>query len=139
MKTATRWAMACFLLLGSSAIADAQPTDTVTTIPFAFRVGTTLLPQDTYTISKISGQGGAYLMRGERHAVVILTQPNFVSGDETPQLIFHRYGNQYFLHEARLSGQISLRLPSSRAEVEAAEGIAQRSVPDVISVPALTK
>jgi hypothetical protein len=139
MKTATRWAMAWLVLLGFTAVADAQTTDTVTKVPFAFRVGTTMLPKDTYTISRISGQSGAFLLRGEQHAVVILTQPDGVSGAEAPQLIFHRYGDQYFLHEARLIGKISLRLPKSRAEVDVAERIAQRALPEVVTVPALTK
>jgi len=137
MKTSIRrWAAACVMVLCTAAAAGAQmTTDTVTDVPFAFTAGKTTLPRDTYTISRITGHNGAFLIRGERHGVVILSQPDGVSDREsTPSLIFNRYADQYFLREVRLEGGVAFRLPRTSAEADAAERMAERSRPEVVVV-----
>ena len=135
-----RVSAACLVLLSAAAAASAQTTDTVTNVPFRFTVGRTTLPRDRYTVSRMPGQNGAFLIRGERQGVVILSQPDAVADrDAQPSLIFYRYADQYFLREIRLPGSVALRLPKTRAEVDAAESMAQHTQPELVVLPPLAK
>ena len=90
-------------LLGVAASALAQGTETVTTVPFAFTAGDTKLPQDRYRISPIPGQNSVFMIRGERHGVVLMSRIDRLNDREpAPSLTFHRYGDQYFLREVQL-------------------------------------
>jgi hypothetical protein len=137
MKTFLRRSvLAASLALCAAALADARTTDTVTNVPFAFTAGKTALPSDHYRISRIPGQNGAFLIRGERHGVVILSQPDAVTGrDAVPGLVFYRYGDQYFLREVRLESGIAFSLPKTRAEEDAAERVAGLRQSEVVVVP----
>lgn len=137
MKTFLRRSvLAASLALCAAALANAQTTDTVTNVPFAFTAGTTALPSDHYRISRIPGQSGAFLIRGERHGIVILSQPDAVNGrNAVPGLVFYRYADQYFLREVRLEGGIAFTLPKTHAEEDAAEQAEGLRQPEVVVVP----
>lgn len=130
-------AIAGLLVLGSAPGASAQASDTVTAVPFAFRVGSTVLPRDGYRVSRLPGHTDAFLIRGLRQGTIVLSQPDGPSeADDTPRLTFYRYGNQYFLREVRLSGNDGFRLPKSPTEREAAEQRAGLVLPEVVVVRA---
>src|SRR5581483_4061193 len=89
-------------------------------IPFDFMVGKTRLPAGKYCVSRVTA-------RGER----------------TARLVFHRYGNQYFLAEI-WDGESNMtqQLGKSKAEREAARAershLAQNNVaPEIVTVAAL--
>ena len=48
--------------------------------------------------------------------------------DSEPSLVFHRYGNQYFLREIRWEGTARLDLPETKAERDAAETVAKAQI-----------
>jgi hypothetical protein len=130
-------ALAGLLLLGSAGALDAQTSDTMTSVPFAFAVGSATLPPDTYRISRLPGHMSAFLIRGRNDGAIVTSQPEGRSqSDATPRLVFHRYGQQYFLREVRLAGNSGFKLPKTRAEIAAAEQIADRSTPEVVVVRA---
>lgn len=135
-----RVAVASLTLLCGTAAASAQTGETVSSVPFAFTAGTKTLPRDSYRISRLTGQNGAFLIRGERDGVVILSQPDVVTDRAAePVLVFHRYGERYFLREARLADRLAFRLPKTRAEVDAEERLAQHAQPEVVVVRALAQ
>jgi hypothetical protein len=123
------FAFAAVVAFAPLSSASAQQTvDVVARVPFAFTVGSSSLPRDTYELSRLNGHSEMLLVRGERNGVVIRSQE--IRGSEwngTPSLVFHRYGDQYFLREIRLEGRSQLDLPETAAERDAAERRADRA------------
>ena len=116
---------AALLLVGVAAAGRAQGIETVTNVPFAFTAGDTNLPRDRYRVSPMPGQNGVFMIRGERHGVVLMSRFDRRNDREpAPQLIFHRYNDQYFLREVQLGDGRILHLSETRAEREAAESVA---------------
>jgi hypothetical protein len=76
--------------------------------PFAFTVGDTTLPRGEYEVSRLDGHTSALLVRSEHQGTFILGE----SGDSadranTSELVFHRYGDQYFMREIRFLGALA--------------------------------
>jgi hypothetical protein len=83
--------------------AQAVNTPVIAHIPFAFQIGSCYLPAGTY---RLQMQGNDLLsIKGESGAAVMLVMwesANRPSGDSA--VVFHHYGNQYFLREIRSEG-----------------------------------
>ena len=89
-------------------------------VPFAFQINKTALPAGTYTVSEISDH--AILIRARENPSCSLVT-NYNSEEkleaQSPRLIFHKYGNSYFLAEVWGSnGSIGMQLPESKREKE---------------------
>ncbi len=120
-----RLVVTALLLVGVAASARAQGIETVTNVPFGFTAGDTNLPRDRYRIVPLPGQNGVFMIRGERHGVVLMSVTDRGNDREPePRLTFHRYGDQYFLRGVQLGDGRILHLPETRAEREAAESVA---------------
>lgn len=106
-------------LLISVPITHAQ-TATTATIPFAFTVGQTEMPAGTYTISRESDS--AIVIRDSNTAKGVLSlfsSEQAGSSDDTPKLVFNKYGNKYFLSlVSRGFGSAVMQLPTSKLEKE---------------------
>lgn len=107
-------------LLGQPAAkAQAVSTPVIANIPFSFQIGSSYLPAGTY---RVQMQGNDMLsIRGESGAAVMLVmwesanQPSSNSA-----IVFHHYGNQYFLREIRTEGnQAFLWSSETKAEQRA--------------------
>jgi hypothetical protein len=124
------------IAIGAPFVLHAQTIETTTNVPFAFTAGRTALPRGEYEVSMLPGQRAAVLLRTLEHGVVLLSQPEGPSNtDNTPRLVFHRYGGKYFLREIRLPGNRGFSLPSTAAEIAAAEQVAGGNAkPDVVVV-----
>jgi len=94
----------------------AQVATIEATIPFAFAAGNATLSAGTYAVTFPPSTFLATLVGSDRHTHIVGGWTRGASG-QAPALIFHRYGNQYFLSEIR-SGQKSRMLGASRAELE---------------------
>ncbi len=75
----------------------------VANIPFSFQIGSYSLPPGTYSIRmqgndllSIKGEGGGAVMLVMRNSA---NQPSLDSA-----VVFHHYGNRYFLREVRTEG-----------------------------------
>ncbi len=83
--------------------AQSSSNAVVANIPFAFQIGSYALPAGTY---RIQMQGNDLLsIKGESGAAVMLVMrdsANQPSRDSA--IVFHHYGNQYFLREVRTEG-----------------------------------
>jgi hypothetical protein len=89
------------------------------TIPFDFTVGQVLLPAGTYVITHVTP--GLISVRGWKGkelvgAMTLITPVDGVRRN-AHQLIFHRYGDQYFLSEFRGDpGEFAGRIDASKVE-----------------------
>jgi hypothetical protein len=111
----------------SGATAQGQPGDVLVNIPFSFIVGNHQLPAGRYRVT--SAAHGFLRMFDTQDAHNQLSMPvNSVQSPvpQTAKLVFHRYGNAYFLAEVwNDNGNIGRQLPKSTGELEVASGRAQ--------------
>jgi hypothetical protein len=99
------------------------------TIPFDFTVGQRLLPAGTYVIRPLGR--GVIAVRGWKgnelvSATTLITSANEVSKNPDT-LVFHRYGDQYFLSEIRgdlgeTVGKVATSKLEQRVQLQRAEG-----------------
>ena len=130
-------AVAGLALAGSAAATlDAQSHDTVTRVPFEFTVGAAELPRDTYRVAPLPGHNDAFLINGPRGSAVVLSQPDGKANDTSPRLVFHRYGDRYFLREVRMAGNTGFSLPQTKSERDAEERIAGLATREIVVVRA---
>jgi len=126
---------AAAVVLASSAAVSAQETDSITKVPFAFTVGQATLPSGTYRLSRLPGHLDVLEITGDRHSAIVISQPESPEGkDDNPRLVFHRYGDSYFLREIRLPGRVAMSLPPTRLEHDAAETLASNAAPAVVVI-----
>jgi hypothetical protein len=102
------------------------------TIPFAFAAGNATLPAGNYVVGFgfSAAPFSATLVGPDRHTQILAGWPSGIRV-ETPTLIFHRYGNQYFLSEIR-DWERSRVLKMSREELELQQDMAAASRSEVI-------
>jgi hypothetical protein len=94
----------------------------VADVPFDFHVNGKLLPAGTYRVSSM--QSAAVLVSamepsGPRAAALTHAAGGGTVKHETSQLVFHRYGDSYFLRQVWRAGmEVGCNLPASRPEKE---------------------
>jgi hypothetical protein len=131
MRKYSRLVTAFAAVASFAAVAPAlaqQDVRLVAHVPFAFAVGEANLPSDTYHLSRLNGHRELLLLRGDRTGAVVRTdEVRLPRTDSEPSLVFHRYGNQYFLREIRWEDTARLDVPETKAERQAAKGRADRT------------
>ena len=83
--------------------AQAVKTPVIANIPFSFQIGSSYLPAGTYRV-QMRGED-MLLIKGESGSAVMLVV--WESGNQPSSnsaIVFHHYGNQYFLREVRAEG-----------------------------------
>jgi len=123
MKKALMVLFSCFsLAFMVAAPVSAQEPGTVirVTIPFEFNVRGKTLPAGRYEISRISDASetlGVYNRAAHKELVFETDSIETRSPHRDGQLMFHRYGDTYFLYEIWAPGSdMGHELPRSRAE-----------------------
>ncbi|MGH9308013.1 MAG: hypothetical protein ACRD1U_01475 [Vicinamibacterales bacterium] len=125
------------VVMAAAASVQAQTSDTVTDVPFAFAIGGESMPAGTYRVSRLSHQLNVFQVSSLRQTAIVISQPEGPDDrDDSPRLLFYRYGDQYFLREIRLPGNTAYSIPQSRQERDAEERIAGRMAPEVVAVRA---
>lgn len=113
-------------LMAALVSAHAQATvSVVANIPFEFAVGGKTLAAGEYSVRDFTDTGNALLIRSRdsKNAAVRLT--NSIQKRDAPQqskLIFHRYGQRYFLSEVWTQGERTGRQLQKSSEERAMEG-----------------
>jgi hypothetical protein len=109
------------------------------TIPFDFMVGGKKLAAGKYIIESESTRGALVIRSWEtKKGVAAITQESQTGVNGKARLVFHRYGNQYFL--ARVLGEATgNELMTSKAEREAAKAARDHlamtnTAPEIITV-----
>src|SRR6266542_1462009 len=121
-----------FTLCAAVASANAQLIYPVRAkIPFDFSVGAKKLPAGEYTFSRLSGVSDSKIMLvSSVDASARVFQSTFGVQVLTPKndstLVFHRYGDQYFLEQIWSGGeQEGTQVPESRSEQTIRRQLAQ--------------
>jgi hypothetical protein len=131
MKTTTLRTIAMLGLFVGLAITSAHAQSTVkmrVNIPFDFTAGTAQLKAGEYTIQRSSGKILALRAVNETKDVFVLVHYTVrrTERDLSGKLVFHRYGNDYFLVETWNSGEPSGNgLAESSAEHRVAKELAR--------------
>lgn len=99
-----KW-ISALVLLAAPLVAAAQSERIVTQVPFKFTVGTVEMPAGEYIVQLADERGVALLTVGNpegKRAVYVLTLANQGEKSQHPAMVFHRYGDRYFLAEVRI-------------------------------------
>jgi hypothetical protein len=111
----------------SGAMAQGQPGDVLANVPFSFLVGNHQMPPGRYLVTK-AGNGFLRILDIKDAHYQLFMAVNGVqsSAPQTPKLVFHRYGDSYFLAEVwNGNGNLGRQLPRSKGEQEIASGKVQ--------------
>lgn len=92
------------------------------TIPFSFSVNDATLPPGGYLITSNQPGPGVVVIRGATRVLIAMTTPRGRSEDFQPRLVFHRYGEDYFLRQVWTDGGSGLDVRESGTERDRREG-----------------
>ena len=105
------------------------------TIPFDFSVGDTSLPSGTYKVAKTGAASSLLTLHHtqEKWSAVFpinSVQSQFEAASDNTKLVFHRYGNKYFLTQFWTQGSfIGSQLRRSKSE----RRIADNAVKEILT------
>ena len=137
MKALRSVVFALGLLLIVSA-AHAQSGAVSASVPFDFVVGNQVYAAGNYLLSPWGTVHESILIqsRGESQNGMVLTHPcEKLNQAEKTVLVFHRYGDQYFLEQVWLKGHtIGRQFPESKIETQLAKKHTENR--EVVMVPA---
>ena len=128
MKSARTLITIALLFTAVSLFAQTTPSQRLMTvkIPFAFAVEDHSLPEGEYTIFTVTPERSIRIVSTDgKHSAVVNTLPNYASSpSENSRLVFHRYGDDYYLVQVWTVGQNLARnsLSSKRAMEIASSG-----------------
>lgn len=126
-------------LLLVAACASAQTLNVKANIPFDFVVNQATLPAGTYSIGELDSGSPVLLIRGDNGKGSMVAISNHAESREASansHLVFHRYGDQYFLAQIWVQGEAAGRqLRMTRREAEVAKNMQAQS--NVIVLAAL--
>ncbi len=109
------------LLAASTAVGQTNRGDTITDIPFAFTVANRTLPPGRYIVTRM-GEATLRVFNSHNQGTLVLTTKVEGKGSErTGKMVFHRYGDAYFLSEVWVPANgIGRKVFQFRAEKELA-------------------
>jgi len=139
-------ATCCFLALGAASTAHAQMPGTAlrAMIPFDFSVRGRTLPAGEYEIRRITDAPDGLLISGmtnHDHEIFETKPVDARRISSKAEIVFHRYGDSYFLSEVFAGGeQTGRELPESRQERslkrEMAASNDKRNQPETVALAA---
>jgi|SRR6266566_3265108 len=119
-------------MLLSGASAYAQTVNMKVNVPFNFIVGGATLPSGQYTIKDFGTAGNAISIRtpdNKAKSLILARRCESLKASEETKLVFHRYGDRYFLAQIWMAGNNSgNELPKSPREGEFARAYALQEV-----------
>jgi len=137
--------LSLFVTLAALSVYAQSDTGLQVNIPFEFSITNRVLPAGEYTVSQLPQNGQRVLVIRSldcsvREIVLALSTQARTTPNQS-SLVFHRYGDQYFLSKVLTSGNdIGCELSESRAERELirvtgalAKGAAERQTVSIIA------
>jgi hypothetical protein len=122
MKHITAFALFLAATIITAGKAIAQDFAVRATIPFSFTVNGKVLPAGNYTIgADVTSPRILKISDRTQHAnALAMSMPAAEEKHKSNQLVFHKYGDQYFLCEIRSQqSSLNVELPTSRQEKQA--------------------
>ena len=141
MKSLRSQITICLLFTAAAITLSAQTTNQrlmTVNIPFAFSVENHSLPEGEYTIFTVTPERSIRIVSSDgKYSAIVNTLPNYAkSPSENSRLVFHRYGDEYFLTQVWAAGQDVARNPLSTKR--AMEIASSGGKPQTFTVLALT-
>ena len=121
MKRISAFVLFLATTLATASFAPAQDRVTKATVPFNFTVGNKTVPAGTYRLSSSSDAEHIIQINNWERNVHLMTMAQPDSYRQTAnELVFHKYGNQYFLSDIRSAGSsMNYHLATTKAEKRA--------------------
>ena len=122
MKHITAFALFLAATIITAGKAIAQDYAVRATIPFSFTVNGKQMPAGNYTIgTDVTSPRILKISDRTQHAnALAMSMPAAEEKHKSNQLVFHKYGDQYFLCEIRSQqSSLNVELPTSRQEKQA--------------------
>jgi hypothetical protein len=119
IKTLSMLMLLAVVALATAAVSAQSPRRVVASIPFTFTVGDKAMPAGTYKIQPVSFGSGILRIAGAEtsQSTVRLTSSLHRLNGTKGKLVFHRYGDEYFLSEIWAPGETDgHRLVKSKRE-----------------------
>ena len=121
-------------------VCRAQSRPLEVNVPFTFEVGNKAMPAGSYRVESMpTGNGSLQVLRsnsGEARLTISTMATATNSGTPDPSLVFHRYGNRYFLAQIRTGGGHARELYPSSQEKELARSEPGVEVAVLVQSPA---
>jgi hypothetical protein len=139
MKTARTLITICLLFTAATLFAQTTSSRPLmkVNIPFAFDVEDHSLPPGEYLILTVTPERSIRIASVDgKHSVIVNDLPNYASEpSENSRLVFHRYGNEYFLAQVWTAGENVARNPLS--STRAMEIVRSGGTPETFTILAL--
>jgi hypothetical protein len=139
MKTARTLITICLLFSAASVFGQMTSSQQLmkVNIPFAFGVQDQSLPAGQYLVFTVTPERSIRIVSANgKHSAIVNTLPNYAKEPSSnSRLVFHRYGNEYFLAEVWTAGQDVARNPLSSKK--AMESASNGERPEAFTVVAL--
>jgi hypothetical protein len=120
---------AALLLSAAISYAQIKEGDVVADVPFAFIVGGSTLPPGHYVVSRVNPDDLAIHDRQNHVVFVFVHSAQRSTHENSTRMVFHRYGDTYFLSEVWVGGNtIGRALFPSAAERKLTESGAEREL-----------
>lgn len=122
LNRATMLALLATVALAMAAVsanAQARANKVVANVPFEFSVGYKAMPAGEYSVETIVSAGNGLLIQstdGKISALRLSDATNRINDKSQPRLVFHRYGERYFLAEVWNGANTGRRLAQSQEE-----------------------
>ena len=141
MKSLRSQITICLLFTAAAITLSAQTTNQrlmTVNVPFAFSVEDHSMPEGKYTIFTVTPERSIRIVSSDgKHSAIVNTLPNYANlPSENSRLVFHRYGDEYFLTQVWTAGQDVARNPLSTKR--AMEIASSGGKPQTFTVLALT-
>ena len=119
MKSLRSQITICLLFTAAAITLSAQTTPSqrlmTVNIPFAFSVENHSLPKGEYLVLTVTPERSIRITSTDgKHSAIVNTPPNYAKAPSAnSRLVFHRYGDEYFLTQVWTTGQNVARNPLS--------------------------
>ena len=131
MKKQQLFPLLAVLVLLAAGSVQAQNGGVKANIPFDFTAGSKTLTAGEYRITAMSDAGGVLWVAGSGFSKGFVGSQAVekIAAATSTRLVFHRYGNRYFLYQIWVEGENRGReLPRTRLEKEVASNARPSSV-----------
>lgn len=131
--------MLALAFMAATQIARAQE-QVVANVRFAFSAGKTMLPAGEYRVDRWTKDAGTLLIQRTDGSAATYAGSNAAESNARQtqtKLVFHRYGNRYFLSQVWVEGATRGRqLPKSKEEKEQDQLLARNETRDQVTIVA---
>jgi hypothetical protein len=116
------------MVVGLMGLANAQMSTMVKAqVPFEFVANGKAMPADECTIQiMVDGRTALSISCGKQHIYAFPIADEPPNASKETALVFHQYGDRYFLASIKRAGRIGYQLPTSKREGE----LQARNVPE---------